>query len=147
MEDLNMDTKTDITTNINNATYQGKWGYYCISYETFKKLRELNKWYHMTLRDLGRWVRWNRKTIHRYGAEPKYCHTFVLDKADLRSHVNKEGYTVYRWYPKTCMDYGICGAYQLARMPKKTVEEVEHLEISEDLINRLHSEASVFFKT
>ena len=125
---------------------QGKWGYYPASPETFKKLKELHKWYHETLRNLGTWVRWTRKKVHKVGPEPKYCHTFVVDKWEMRKYINKEGFTGYRWYPKTRFDCGVCEAYQTARMPKKTAEEVVQLKISEAEINRLHTEVSAFFK-
>ena len=131
---------------ISKATYKGKWGYHPVSYETFLKLKELHKWYFITLRHLGTWVRWTRKTKYKVGPEPKYCHTFVIDKHEIRKHVNKQGNIEWRWYPKTRNDCGIREAYQEARMPKKTPEEVVELKISEKEINRLHSEVSKFFK-
>lgn len=122
-------------------TYQSRWGYHPVSYETFLKLKELHKWYHMTLRHLGCWVRWNRKTVHRYGPEPKYCPTFVKDRIDW-------WYTpsgACKSYPKTRVDHGICEAYHAARMPTATPEEVESLNTSEEEINRLHTEVSEWF--
>ena len=133
-------------TPITPVICQGKWGYYPASRETFLKLKELHKWYYETLRNLGTWVRWTRKTKHRSGPEPKHCHTFVVDKWEMRKYINKEGFTGYRWYPKTRFDCGVCEAYQTARMPKKTAEEVVQLKISEAEINRLHAEVSAFFK-
>jgi len=126
-------------------TFKGKWGYHPVSYETFLKLKELQKWYYMTLSRLGTWVRWTRKTKYRVGSEPQYCHAFVIDKMEIRKHVNKEGWTEWRWYPKTRNDCGVREALREARMPKKTPEEVVQLKISEEEINRLHFEVSKFF--
>jgi len=127
------------------ATYQSKWGYHPVSYETFLKLRELRKWYFMALHDVAAWFRWNRKTVYKSKVEPLYCKTFVLDKGETRKRTDKEGHIHWIWYPKTRTDLGICDAFQSARMPMKTSEEVVQLKISDEEINRLHTEVSKFF--
>ena len=125
--------------------FEGKWGYYSVSYETFLKLKELHKWYHKTLRHLGTWVRWDRKTVHQHGPEPKYCSIFVHDRASWWHTEDKDGNSKFHYYPKTRVDHGICEAFHSARMPKDTPEKVEPLEISLEEVDRLHAEASAWF--
>lgn len=138
--------ETKMTTAVQTKTYKSKWGYHPVSYETFLKLKELNKWFHFTLYALGRWVRWDRKTVHQHGPEPKYCGTFVWNRAEWRKHVNKDGHTEFRFYPKTRVDHGIREALYEARMPKATPEEVEPLELSDDEIDRLHAQVQEWFE-
>lgn len=123
-----------------SQTYESRWGHHPVSYETFLKLKELHKWYHATLRHLGTWVRWDRKTVHKHGPEPKYCPTFVIDKYDWWYTENGD----YKDYPKTRTSRGIVDAYHQARMPKATPEEVEALDISDEEIDRLHAEVSAW---
>ncbi len=127
------------------VTYESRWGYHPVSQETFLKLKELHKWYYETLKDLGCWVRWDRKTVYQHGPEPKYCPAFVEDRAEWRDHIDEQGNYSCRYYPKTRVDRGIREAYHEARMPKATPEEVEPLEISEEEIDHLHAEVSAWF--
>jgi hypothetical protein len=128
------------------AVVRGKRGFHPCSYEAFLKLKELKKWYFLTLSDLGRWVRWHRKTKYRIGPEPKYCKTFVVDKWEMRKFVDAEGNTQIRLYPKTRVDHGVCAAFKEARMPKATAEEVVALPLTEADIDGLHKEVSMYFK-
>lgn len=126
---------------IATEVYESRWGFHPVSHETFLKLKELHKWYHATLRHLGTWVRWDRKTVHKHGPEPKYCPTFVEDHTSW-------WYTPSgrcKIYPKTRIDHGICEAYHQARMPVPR-EDVEPLDISDEEINRLHAEVSEWFQ-
>lgn len=127
-----------------NNSYKSKWGFHPVSRETFLKIRELKKFYFITLHRLGTWVRWDRKTVNQHGPEPIYCPMFVEDKMEWRKHVNKEGFTEYRTYPKTRVDHGILEAYESARMPKATAEEVVPLKISEEEINRLYDQMNAW---
>lgn len=130
---------------IATEVYESRWGYHPVSYETFLKLKELHKWYHMTLRHLGTWVRWDRKTVHQHGPEPKYCPTFVENRPEWRDFVDADGNYHCRYYPKKRVDHGICEAYHQARMPRPK-EDVEPLDISVEEIDRLHTEVSAWFK-
>jgi len=129
-----------------NNSYQGRWGFHPVSHETFLKLKELKKFYFVTLRQLGTWVRWDRKMVHKVGPEPKYCPMFVEDKKEWRKHVNKDGFTEYRYYPKTRNDRGVLEAFEVARMPKATAEEVVPLKLSDEEIDKLYSQMKAWLE-
>jgi len=109
---------------MSETVYESRWGFHSCSYETFRKLKFLHKWYYQTLKDHARWQRWNRKFPHnRKGPEPQYCPFYVERKY---------------WRAK---DYGIVAAYQQTRMPVPR-EEVQSLEISVEEIDRMYEEVS-----
>jgi hypothetical protein len=107
------------------VVYESRFGFHPVSYETFRKLKFLHKWYYQTLKDHARWRRWNRKFPHnRKGPEPQYCSFFVQN---------------HRWRSK---DYGIVDAYQQARMPASR-EEVEinlRFMLSVEKIDKMYEE-------
>jgi len=45
-------------------THQSRWGFHPCSYETYLKLKFLNKFYVKGLRQIASWERWNRKMPH-----------------------------------------------------------------------------------
>lgn len=119
--------------------FETKFGFYMTSYETFKKLKELHKWYWNALYDFHRWYRWNRKQPqNRFGTKPSYCSLFVLDTTWYRTTIKQNGHTRVKYFPKTVTDYGIIELYQLARMPHKEPVKPFSKEIV-DKINQLHS--------
>jgi len=104
------------------AVYESRWGFHPVSYETFRKLKFLHKWYYQTLKDHANWRRWIRKLPHnRKGPQPQYCPFYAEKKF---------------WRPT---DHGIIAAYQQARMPVPQ-DEVEPLEISVEQIDKMYDE-------
>jgi hypothetical protein len=134
-----------MTTVTKNAAVEGRFGFHPVDYATFRKLKDLHRWYWQTVYDVARWVRWDRKTVYQHGPEPKYCPTFVEEKGHWQTFTNKDGYQGMRYYPKTLNDHGIIEAYQSARMPKESPDDVEPLRISLAEIDRLHAEAKEYF--
>lgn len=87
----------------NNKVYQGKYGFYPCEYETYLKLKELNKYVTKALQQSANWYRWVRKAPHnrvnrirRTGVilgprpEPKINNLFYKKKEYL-THVTRNG--------------------------------------------------------
>ena len=124
---------------------KGRFGYYTTDYETYRKLKYLHKCYWETVYAVGRWVRWSRKTVNQGPIEPKYFDLFVDDKFSYKTFTNKDGFQETKAYPKTLNDRGIIEAYQTARMPVATPEEVQELKYPVEEINRKYELAKAFF--
>jgi hypothetical protein len=119
--------RNSMSTVTETAVYESRWGFHPVSYETFRKLKFLHKWYYQTLKDHARWRRWNRKFPHnRKGPEPQYCPFFCKE--------NKF------WRPE---DHGVREAYQQARMPVPR-EEVQPLVLSVEVIDRMYEEVKTW---
>jgi hypothetical protein len=120
---------------MNAQVHQGRWGFHPCDYQTFRKLKELHKWYYEALCEWSNWCRWARKepqnrVIRRKlkdssgnpagreivgpRPEPSYCPYF---------HNNGQAKL---WNPPNEMN--IVAMYQNARRPKVTPEEVEQLD-------------------
>ena len=53
----------ETTVNSNGQTvYKSRWGYHPCDYETFLKLKELNKLFEKSKQDAKNWYRWARKS-------------------------------------------------------------------------------------
>lgn len=109
---------------MSNVAVKGKHGYYPCNVETYRKLKYLHRSYWQAVYDTARWVRWDRKTVNKTGAEPVYCPIFVESKSHIRSKKNKEGYTIYTTYPKTINDHNVIVWYKAAKYPRTSAEEV-----------------------
>jgi hypothetical protein len=63
-------------------TRHPKWSaypvYYRADYETFLKVKALKRWYWITVRDVAKWKRWNKKTVYRHPTAPLYCTEFTV---------------------------------------------------------------------
>lgn len=132
---------------MNAEVYKSRWGFHPVSYATFCKLKELKKWYFQTVYSVARWSRWDRKTVHQKGPEPSYCPLFVLDQMYVHKYTNKEGHEARKYFPKTLRDHGVLAAFEQARRPVETPEEVRPLQLDLDKIDRLHAEAKQYFDT
>jgi len=114
--------RNEMSSVVADSVHESRWGFHPVSYETFRKLKFLHKWYYQTLRDFARWVRWKNKFPHnRKGSEPQYCPFFVPKR---RGH---------------CVNYGIVAAYRQARMPVPR-DEVQPLELSVEKIDGMYEE-------
>lgn len=123
----------------NNAMFSN-YGYHPCDYTTFRKLKQLHKRYWETVYAVGRWVRWDRKTVHQHGPEPEYCPIFVEEQGEWRPCTHKNGDETFKgmkYYPKTLNDHGVIEAYQQARMPVENADDVKPLKLSVEQIDRL----------
>lgn len=127
------------------TSHRSRWGFHPVSYETYRKLKDLHKWYWMTVYAAHRWFRWDRKTVKRVGPEPRYCPNFVENKKCCVQSMMIDGNYRVRFYPKTLVDHGIRQAYHAARMPKPAPEDVEKLSLTNEEIDRLHASTRAWF--
>lgn len=65
---------------------QPRWSptplYYRATWDVFFMLKNLKRWYWQSQRDLARWRRWTRKTVHRVGESPNFCSALFGCSAD-----------------------------------------------------------------
>jgi hypothetical protein len=129
--------------------HQSRWGYHPVSYETFRTLKALKKRYWQTVYAVARWRRWDRKTVHQHGPEPKYCPTFVDESGHYKTVTHKVDGMEFRgsvYVPKTLVDHGILEAFEQARMPQENPEDVKPLAISDEKIDLLYERVEAWFE-
>jgi hypothetical protein len=125
-------------------THSSRFGYHVCGYETYRQLKDLHRWYWLTVREFHRWWRWQRKLPHnRLGSEPCYCPLFVEDRQwfkPRRSH----GQDGFRRYPKMLVDRGVVAWFRAAKTPHDeppaTLDEVALQQIQ-----KLHQAAKAWF--
>lgn len=130
--------------NSNQTVYQSRWGYHPCSHHLFLKLKQLHKWYWLTVYDFHRWHRWRRKTVYRSGPEPGYCPVFVTDTPwykQIRTH----GVDGIKVYSKTVVDLEILALYGVARRP--TVDPPQTFDVeTQTRIERLYEAVKTHFE-
>jgi hypothetical protein len=120
-----LERRRNSMSTVTETVYESRWGFHPVSYETFRKLKFLHKWYYQTLKDFARWKRWIRKFPHnRKGPQPQYCPTFV--RREL-----------------FCVPRGIVAAYQQARIPLPR-DLVKPLDLSDAEIDNLYQEVKAW---
>jgi len=108
-----------------NIVFESKWGFHPCDYQTYLKLKFLNRAYSLALKARGAWERWERKQ-ERTGIEPKQ-------------------FPVFEWVFKS-QPYGdairlsnfgeeVRKAVRISRHPVPTTEEVKHLGINEGIVD------------
>jgi hypothetical protein len=125
-------------------THSSRFGYHVCRYETYRQLKDLHRWYWLTVREFHRWWRWQRKLPHnRLGSEPCYCPLCVEDRQwfkPRRSH----GQDGFRRYPKMLVDRGVVAWFRAAKTPHDeppaTLDEVALQQIQ-----KLHQAAKAWF--
>jgi hypothetical protein len=118
-------------------TYKSRFGYHSIDYATFLKLKKLYKAYWQTVYDIAKWKRWVRKRPeNRRGPEPTYCEAFAK-WATYWKKPTKEEIQKYAWTGLTDNSCGVWEAFQTARMPAATEQEVKPCKLSDTMINFL----------
>lgn len=125
---------------------KSRWGYHSTDYATFRKLRELHRWYWETVYAVARFTRWDRKTVHRHGAAPRYCPVFVKEQGHWEKFINRDGHPAVRYHAKTLVDHGIVKSLRAARMPAETPEAVPEIPLSKADIDRLYDEVKAWFE-
>jgi hypothetical protein len=127
------------------VTFRSRHGYHPCDVATYRKLKELHKWYWQAVRDFHRWWRWQRKLpANRRGDEPKPCMCFALIEP-WRKPRRVHGQETFRIYPMTLTDRGILAWYAAARVPrKKPVPPFAACTLA--AIDRLHHDVSFWRK-
>ena len=123
-----------------NSVFESRFGFHPVDYETFRKLKQLHKLYWQTVYDVARWERLNRKTVTKNVPEPLYCSVFVEEKHCYTSYINKDGHRGVKFHSKKVNDHGVIQAYQSARMPKESSDDVEPIHISISEIEKMISQ-------
>lgn len=146
-----------ITSN-NILCRQPKWSdkplYWITDHETFLKIKALHKWYHQTVSDVSRRMRWDRKTVHQHGPKPEYCSLFVEEKGHTQPCVHKDPTTGevhkgFKWIPKT-MNEDWVDDYNAARMPYETEEKAltaaAWSKLNKERVDAAYEKAKAFFE-
>lgn len=140
--------------------YKGRWGWHPCDYQTFQKLKLLNRQFVEAQHQVAAWNRWNNKLPHNrvirkkirnaegqvigrapFGEpmpEPEFDPLFCR-KASFPAYRNVNG--KYERYDRDYMelnDFSIVAAYQQARKPQPNPESVRKLSISKDRIDELY---------
>jgi len=123
--------------------FRSRFGFHACDAATYRKLKELHKWYWEAVRDFHRWWRWQRKLpTNRRGSEPKPCMCFVCE-APWRKRRRSHGQEAIRNYPRSLTDRGILAWYAAARVPRaKPVPPFAACTLA--AIDALHREVSIW---
>lgn len=138
---------------MSQQVHKGRWGFYPCDYETYRKIKELHKWYYQAVRDWANWCRWERK-------DPK---NRVIRKYHRDKDGNKVGYEIVgpRPEPPVCPhfydgklrswcgpdEFGIVAAYRNARYPKPTEKDVVPFSESKlDFLMKLHAQVASWYE-
>lgn len=125
-------------------TFRSRFGFHPCDYPTYRKLKDLHRWYWLTVRDFHAWWRWQRKQPqNRRGQEPAFCPVFIEDRP-WRKRRKSHGQDAVRLYPMTLVDRGVLGWYLVARMPQAEPPGAMD-EVALQEIERLHAEAAAWF--
>jgi hypothetical protein len=124
--------------NTPDIVFRSRFGFHPCDTATYRKLKQLKKWYWETVRDFHRWWRWWRKEPqNRRGDEPQFCPCFVLDKPWVRPRLC-HGEAAVRYYPKTLTDCGILTWHAAARTPQSQPPPIFTKEFLAE-IEKLHA--------
>jgi hypothetical protein len=139
---------------------RSKWGWHPCDRSTYLLLKKLNRLCEKAQRQHAAWHRWNRKAPHnrlvrrtlldgngsRIGREvvgpqpePTLTAPFCIRRQVL-SRWGEDGRPLKTGRLVDTVefhDHGVPEAYRLARHPKATPEEVEHLPLSQEEVRRL----------
>ena len=137
----------ETTVNSNGQTvYKSRWGYHPCDYETFLKLKELNKLFEKSKQDAKNWYRWARKQEHnRRGSEPqidpRFCElpekppSVVWMDAPPNGPFQLRDGSGYAYFPDNHLKsvvvrhHDIAEAYRRARTPVSSPDAVPSLGV------------------
>ena len=129
-------------TNKTVEIHESRWGFHPCDYETYSKLKAINKWYWDTIRAQADWDRWKRK-------EPQNRVIRRWIRNDKRQKIGHE-VVGSRPEPQPCSHFGHNGNqfsydYELARHPAAK-EYVRPLVYSIDKINQMYLKCRDWFE-
>ena len=132
-------------TNNEPTPFRSRFGFHPCDAATYRKLKELHKWYWEAVRDFHRWWRWQRKLpANRGNDEPKPCLQFVC-QTPWRKRRRCHGIEAIRLYPRSLTDRGILAWFAAARMPRsQPVPPFAACTLA--AIDRLHHDVSFWRK-
>lgn len=147
---------------IHPGIYQGRWGFYPCDWETYRKLKELNKALTKARHQKAAWERWNRKMPHNrvmraklkdssgrtvgYAAPvpmpepelcPLFCEKYTKKVQWDRQHVYHKNGVEETFVDLTTLP--IEQDYRLARYPAPAEEACSPLSLKVDEINELYA--------
>jgi hypothetical protein len=112
-----------MSTQLENV-FKSRWGYHSCSYEDFLKLKRLKKLYWEAVYAAARYERWIRKDPdNRRGPEPKKPCPVWTEQVWMDS--KKRGFH----QTSLLRDKGVLDAFEEARMPKSSPEEVQPINM------------------
>ncbi len=133
------------------ATFQGRFGFYPLSYEDSRRLKEAHGLLLRAYRDVKRNIRWNAKLEeNRRGPEPE-APKWLMERGyhmlDKRMFYGW-GFKTYKDMDRRTQDYylHVLRQYQQARHPVATPGEVKRLNLPDDLwtvVEKLHEHYAV----
>lgn len=140
-----------IVSSESKTAVQSRWGWHPVNQEYFQKLKALKRWYWQAVYAVGRYRRWERKTVHRHGIAPRYCDVFVNNEPTFKrvTHRNGAGEVIgygSKRLPLSLDDRGILEAFEAARMPAKTADDVTPLKLTQERIDYLYAAAKEWYK-
>ncbi|MEM6258219.1 MAG: hypothetical protein AAGI37_07890 [Planctomycetota bacterium] len=123
-----------------SPAFQSRWGYHPCTYDVYRKLKDLHRWYWFCVYDFHRWNRWQRKQPqNRVGSEPAFCPVFIEDTTWYKP-CRRGDDTHYKVYPKKLVDRDIVGLFRRARTPSPGPVAVFEPVLLQS-IDELHAEA------
>jgi len=143
---------TETTINSNGITcHTSKWGHHPCDYETYLKLKKINKHWQRAIHIAAAWERWNRKAKwnrvirHRIrnnkGQVIGYEEAQPLAEPQLVPPFHEIGCkNTWSQTVLLCKTVDILAEYRNARYPKQNPEDVKAMKISTEKINSLLSE-------
>src|SRR5262245_43976130 len=115
-------------------TFEGRWGYYALSYEDSQRLKEAHGLLLRAYRDVKRHIRWtNKDPQNRRGPEPQAPTWFIehgYHRLTERTFYGP-GFRTYRDEQRVLQDYylHVLRQYQQARRPAPTPQDVKPLDL------------------
>lgn len=141
-----MTTTQNIQKNkFNQDAYQSRWGWHSCDHETYLKLKKLKKLYFKALHRNAEWERWVRKQ-----PQNQVLRKWFRNDKGQKTHFEIVGpmvepkiYPVFggkRYVPKgehALNDMGVLDAYNNARTPRATPDEVKPIGLTIEQINNM----------
>ena len=138
-------------TTVQNVS-KSRFGFHACDHETFLKLKKLKKFYFKALRRNGEWNRWSRKEPQNR-VEIKWYRNDKGQKTGseiVGPKVEPKLYPVFgqkRYIPTNdhaLNDMGVLAAYDAARRPYATSDEVKAIAITVEQIDNMLSHLEKF---
>lgn len=126
------------------SIHQNRWGFYPVSKATFLQLKTLYKRTFEAERNIARLGRWEAKTVNRQGPAPTVCPHLSLDQPCYVKR-SRHGQEFLKRYPMTLLADEIRNAYQSARMPRKTAEEVPTIPLTDVQIANRYAKVEAWY--
>jgi hypothetical protein len=122
---------------------QGRFGFHPCDYQTFIKLKLINKIYHQALRQFSAWNRWNRKAPHNRKTTEPTINTLFIEKIKKKVY-SKNGVWIKEGYLIDCITFNeqatLIDDFYNAKYPKESQEKVFPLRNSLEEIDLIFNQ-------